>query len=697
MLSRRNVRRVCQVAVESIESRILFSASLTTLANFGTYDVAQGGVVVDSRGDIFGTTMATSSTYGSLWEIPAGENTIQYLVNFTGNNGSDPGSFLTIDSTGDVFGTTAGGGAYGDGEVWELPASSTNITRLASYNGIDGPSLGNGLDRDLSGNIYVIAEGGSSTGGAILELPSGSSSFTVLGTFASGSDPIGRPVIDLAGNIYATTAEGGTNGVGAIDELTADRQSFNTLVSFNANDSTPQGDLLIDSAGDVFGTTVNTNQNVTVSTAFEIPGDSTIINTLANETSTTGSYIEPGLVRDSSGNIFGSTTGAYGQQSTVFEVPISGNAYGQSQTLVSIPEYDNSGVNTNAATGFLFVDSEGNLYGTTQSTSNNNNDTVFEIAGAGAAEVGSQLVITQQPTQTIVQNEITPAITADVLDSNDNLVADDTSPISVRIATGPNGAFLGGSLSVDAVDGVATFSNLNLNTTGSYTLTFSGPNLSSATSSNFRIIPSPLDGSHLVFTLPPAVSTTAGVKLQEFIVTAEQPSDAVSTKTKGTVTLTINDGPTGGKIMGSKTAPLQKGVAIFKKVSFNVAGTYTLEATDIASTAATPVEFNIVATTPKKMVFATQPAAKIAAQTPFQVSVELKDKYGNIATDDESSITIALSSKNAVFQGNTIGDVVDGIATFDDLTILDPGHYTLEATDASERLKATSKGFKITS
>jgi hypothetical protein len=691
-------RRRLSVFVETIERRILFSGNIATLSNFGTFDVAQGATVVDSRGDIFGTTQANSGAFGTLYELPAGENTIETLVTFTGNNGSDPGSFLTMDPSGNIYGTTAAGGQDGAGIIWELPANASGITRLVSYDGTDGNQLGNGLARDTAGNIYVIGEAGSNGNGALLELPAGATSLSVIATFAAGDDPVGRPVVDLAGDVFAATAAGGTNGLGTLDELPANRSAFNTIVPFTAANPTPQGDLLIDSAGDVFGTTVNSSDNQTLSTIYEVPANSIFINTLLTHTSIDGSYLEPGLVRDSAGNLFGSAVGAISAPSSVFELPIIGGAFSSAVTLATIPEVGNGATNTNAATGFLALDASGNLYGTTQSTAPGTSDTLFEIPGAGVPQVGSQLLITSQPSQTIVSNVIAPSIVVDVLDSNNNLVLTNTSPVSVRIATGPTGASLGGTLTVNAVNGVANFSNLNLNTTGTYTFSFTAPGMSSATTNTFRIIPSPLDGSHLVFTLPPTPSTVAGTKLQEFIVSAEQASNAISTKTKGTVTLSITSGPTNGKILGTKTAPLVKGVAIFKKVSFDIAGTYTLEASDTASVAATPDTFNITATTPKKMIFGQQPAAKIASNQTFAVSVETKDKYGNLATNDDSSVTLVLSgsSKLAVLDGTLTENIVDGIAAFDDLSLITTGHYVLKASDPSDNLKVSSKGFKIT-
>ena len=68
-----------------------------------------------------------------------------------------------MDASGNIYGTTAAGGGDGFGIIWELPASATNITRLASYDGTDGNQLGNGIARDPNGDIFVIAEAAETT------------------------------------------------------------------------------------------------------------------------------------------------------------------------------------------------------------------------------------------------------------------------------------------------------------------------------------------------------------------------------------------------------------------------------------------------------------------------------------------------------------------------------------------------------
>ncbi|MGD0389470.1 MAG: hypothetical protein ABSC42_11000, partial [Tepidisphaeraceae bacterium] len=84
-----------------------------------------------------------------------------------------------------------------------------------------------------------------------------------------------------------------------------------------------------------------------------------------------------------------------------------------------------------------------------------------------------QLVITQQPTDALVGQALSPSVTVAIEDSNGDVLTTDDSTITLSIASGPAGGTLDGTLSVSAVDGVATFSDVILNAAGDYTLTAS--------------------------------------------------------------------------------------------------------------------------------------------------------------------------------------------------------------------------------
>ena len=94
----------------------------------------------------------------------------------------------------------------------------------------------------------------------------------------------------------------------------------------------------------------------------------------------------------------------------------------------------------------------------------------------------------QQPTSTTGGAPITPAVTVAVLDGNNNVVANSNAAITLVIGTNPGGGTLSGTVSHNAVSGVATFSNLSIDKLGTgYTLTGASSGLTGATSSAFNI------------------------------------------------------------------------------------------------------------------------------------------------------------------------------------------------------------------
>jgi hypothetical protein len=98
----------------------------------------------------------------------------------------------------------------------------------------------------------------------------------------------------------------------------------------------------------------------------------------------------------------------------------------------------------------------------------------------------AKLAFAQQPASTTATSTLEP-IAVDVEDTSGNLLTSDSSDVTLAIGSGPGAAALGGTTTVAAVNGVATFSNLSLSEAGTYTLTASDGTLSSATSTPFNV------------------------------------------------------------------------------------------------------------------------------------------------------------------------------------------------------------------
>jgi hypothetical protein len=302
----------------------------------------------------------------------------------------------------------------------------------------------------------------------------------------------------------------------------------------------------------------------------------------------------------------------------------------------------------------------------------------------------SQLVFVNQPITTITG--ITErAIAVDVEDPFGNIVTTDNSDVTLDINTGPAGALLNGSLAmttVPAANGIATFASIFLNTAGSYALSARDGSLLAATSSSFVISYS---GPQLVFDTYSG-SALAGGKLPNIVIETDDANGSL-VPTKGVkVKIAISGG---GKLQGTTTGVSKGGKIVFKNLSVLTAGSYTFRATATSGYGAgTSGSFVINPATAKKTIFLSQPNTLNIGQA-FGLKVELLDQYGNVATNDTSTVALTLGShpKGSVLSGVLPATVLNGIADIDNLTLNVTGNYTIQAKDGE--LKATSKKIAV--
>ncbi len=122
----------------------------------------------------------------------------------------------------------------------------------------------------------------------------------------------------------------------------------------------------------------------------------------------------------------------------------------------------------------------------------------------------TQLAFLQQPTNTQANATIAPAVTVELLDVRGNLVSTATNSVTLTISANPGGGTLGGTTGISAVSGVATFSDLSIDTAGDgYTLDASVAGLPNVTSDPFNITAIPLL-IHIDYTDPILVITDPG-------------------------------------------------------------------------------------------------------------------------------------------------------------------------------------------
>src|SRR5207247_1762171 len=142
-----------------------------------------------------------------------------------------------------------------------------------------------------------------------------------------------------------------------------------------------------------------------------------------------------------------------------------------------------------------------------------------------------------------------------------------------------------GTATVNAVNGVATFSGLSVNKAGSgYTLTAAATGLRTSTSAPFSITVGAL--AQLVFTVQPT-NVVAGATMGPAVqVTGQDAQANTATALGSTVTVAIGTNPGGGTLSGTPSSSAVNGVATFAGLNINRAGvgyTLTVSATGLGT------------------------------------------------------------------------------------------------------------------
>lgn len=311
------------------------------------------------------------------------------LYQFTGENyDGNPAASVVFDAKGNLYGTTAGG--YKVFQLKPLPDGSWEETIISKLSGAEIGDVGPiaGLAIDGKGNLFWSSiTGGSHNCGAVYELtPEANETWTenVLHQFGTGADGCGPQTtltFDDAGNLYGTTYGGGLHNAGAVFQMVEEaggNWSEKVIWSFQGSPTDglyPQGGLVLDHAGNVYGTTgaggVTTGNSNASGIAFELMPQADgswsekVLHTFG-VTSSDGAFPEAPMILDDKGNLYGTTAQGGGGKctgcGTVFELLPQSDGTWTEQVLHRFSETAPDGEDPR---GGLVFDSKGDLFGST--------------------------------------------------------------------------------------------------------------------------------------------------------------------------------------------------------------------------------------------------------------------------------------------------------------------------------------------
>jgi len=309
-----------------------FAASHTD----GHYPYA--GLLMDTTGNLYGTAQSGGAKgLGTVFKLsPNGTETLLYsfCVLAACADGYHPRAGLIMDTKGNLYGTAFDGGAYDAGAVFELSPSGTEtvLHSFCQQTGCpDGYYPQAGLVMDTNGNLYgTTLYNGAYGGGTVFKISSDGTATTFYNFCTAtgcknGRYPQAGLILDTNGNLYGTTYGGGAYGKGTVFELSPSGAET-VLHSFCArtgcsDGSHPRADLVMDTAGNLYGTTYYGGTN-SVGTVFKLSpnGTETVLHSFAANGSD-GTHPYAGLVTDTMGNLYGTTySGGANGYGTVFKV-----------------------------------------------------------------------------------------------------------------------------------------------------------------------------------------------------------------------------------------------------------------------------------------------------------------------------------------------------------------------------------------
>ena len=361
-------------------------------------------LLMDSSGNLFGISQFGGDSVcqcGAVFELTS-TGTLNVLHDFTGapTDGASPMSGLAMAGPAMFYGTTFIGGAQGQGTIYRVTSAGFESVIHNFHNSTTGNHPQAALVRDPATGIFygTTANGGVSNSncfggcGTVFnlapefadELPSFSGViYEFAGDPTDGGLPISAMIADAAGNLYGVASTGGPTNNGAVFKVTPAGVET-VLYSFTglADGGSPQGALLLDSQGNLYGTTalggiVNTACPSGCGVVYKLSpaGKQTVLYSFQGLPD--GQKPKAGLIRDSARNLYGTT--AFGGVPTSDFASGGGTVFEISPTGTETVLYRfTGGADGGNPQGPLLLKS-GTLYGNTANGGIGDNGTIFKL------------------------------------------------------------------------------------------------------------------------------------------------------------------------------------------------------------------------------------------------------------------------------------------------------------------------------
>lgn len=631
------------------------------VANFAGLSIDQAGTgyIIDAS-----ASGLTSTDADPVDVVPAAPSQLIIEVGPPSSLTAGEGFGLTVEVE-DAFGNVEAG--Y-DGTVTVGLAggpSGAELDGATSATATSGEATFSGLELTTAGTGYALAVTATGVGSmtsssfAVMaaapsqlvieeQPPSSTTAGTGFGLSVAVEDAYGNPVADEAGSVTLALAGGPAGGsLGG----TLQGAFVGGVASFSG--------LAIDRAGGGYAIEASAAGLPTVSTGTiaitpAAPAQLVLVSGPGGSVAA-GSGI--GLIVDVE-DAFGNLVTGYGGDVTAALTGGAGNLGGTLNVTASGGVASFSGLSIDqAGTGYTIEASASGLSPVSAGP--------FAITPAAPA----QLVIEAGPPSMLTAGTGF-GLSVSVEDAYGNLETDYAGDVAIGLAGGPAGAALGGTTTVAASGGVATFSGLTLTKAGpAYELEASSGTLTTSPSGSVDVTPAA--PAQLVVTQAPAKAIAAGAPF-DLGVSVEDAYGNVVPGAGNPVTLSLLGGPAGSSLGGMTTVAASGGVATFTSLTVDQVGTpFQIQASSPGLASATTADLSVTPASPAQLVITLQPPTSVTAGSGFGLGVSIEDAYGNLVTGYGGDLIVSLRGGPAgsSLSGTTSEPASLGTATFSGLTL----------------------------
>ncbi|MFY9158428.1 beta strand repeat-containing protein, partial [Aquirufa ecclesiirivi] len=301
---------------------------------------------------------------------------------------------------------------------------------------------------------------------------------------------------------------------------------------------------------------------------------------------------------------------------------------------------------SDASNDYTYVASSPGLTGVTTN--------VFEILIGPPSKLS---IRTNPPASVTAGSSISPSITVSIDDALLNTITTATNSVTLSIGSNPGSGVLSGTATVNAVNGIATFSNLSINKIGNgYTLSAASTGLTGINTNSFNVVAGPAS-KYLVTSS--SSSPEAGGTVTFTAQLADANDNPVTTSGQ-TVTWTKSDA--NGSFASATSTTNASGVATIVFTTHTVSGTATTVTATTSAISGTSGTITTVAGTATKYLVTSSSSSPVAGAT-VTITAQLADANNNAVATSGQTVTWTKSDANGSFASATSTTNGSGVAT----------------------------------